>query len=212
MAAENVGRKREAAAQLQEALSISTDSGSRGLILEGLARVGVDPCAPARRAGCVTAWRLLGPVQWDSQNPIDKKFVDEPNTDPAKTYTINGRQFEWLDYLAANPTGTVDLAMIYGAHDSDAVYAYADVVVPERGRYLLSIGSNDGFKCWFNGKEVGRFDGGRTYAPDQDICRVRARKGINTVLLKVTQMGGGWAFSARLLDSEGNPVDTPQPD
>ncbi len=72
---------------------------------------------------------------------------------------------------------------------------------------LIKIGSDDGFKCWFNGKEVGRFDGLRSYEPDQDVLRAQAKQGMNKILLKITQAGGGWAFSARLTDSRDEPID-----
>jgi hypothetical protein len=72
---------------------------------------------------------------------------------------------------------------------------------------LLRIGSNDGYKCWFNGQEAGRFDGGRSYRPGQDSITVRARAGINTVLLKVTQLGGAWGFGVRLTTAEGVPIN-----
>ena len=79
--------------------------------------------------------------------------------------------------------------------------------LPEAGDFLLKVGSNDGFKCWFNGEEVGRFDGGRVYAPDQDVLEVHGRRGVNTVLLKISQMGGGWSFGARLTAADGTPID-----
>ena len=81
------------------------------------------------------------------------------------------------------------------------------VELPEARDLVLKIGSNDGFKCWFNGEAVGRFDGGRAYAPDQSALPVHAKAGVNTVLLKVTQMGGAWAFSARLTAPDGTPIN-----
>ena len=75
------------------------------------------------------------------------------------------------------------------------------------GPVVLKIGSNDGFKCWFNGKEAGGFPTGRAYIPDQDSLKVDGRKGANTVLIKVAQEGGSaWAFSVRITDPAGKPV------
>jgi hypothetical protein len=101
----------------------------------------------------------------------------------------------------------VNLVNVFGSYADVAVYAYAEVDLPKSGDMLLKIGTNDGYKCWFNGEEVGRFDGGRGYLPDQDTLKVKAVKGRNKILLKVTQMGGGWALGVRLADLQGKPID-----
>lgn len=88
-----------------------------------------------------------------------------------------------------------------------AAYAQHEVNLPTPQDLILKIGSNDGFKCWFNGKAVGRFDGGRAYAPDQDEIQVKGKKGTNKILLKITQMGAAWAFSARLTDLKNAPIN-----
>ncbi|MCX5758092.1 MAG: hypothetical protein NTU83_06230 [Candidatus Hydrogenedentes bacterium] len=74
------------------------------------------------------------------------------------------------------------------------------------GDALLQVGSNDGFKCWCNGHEAGRFDGGRLYVPDQDALKVHLKEGVNTILMKVSQEGGGWAFGVRVTDPGGKPL------
>jgi hypothetical protein len=114
---------------------------------------------------------------------------------------------KWLDYITEDPDGKVDLDRLYGPLANVAAYAYAEMDLPGTGDFILKIGSNDGFKCWLNGKEVGRFDRGRAYAPDQDALKVRGEEGQNKILLKITQMGAAWAFSARLTDSENGPID-----
>ncbi len=101
----------------------------------------------------------------------------------------------------------MDLVELVGSKANVAAYAYAEVDLPQAGELLLKIGSNDGFKCWFNGQEVGRYDGGRGYSPDQDTLPVTAQQGLNKILLKISQHGGAWAFSARLTDQSGTPID-----
>jgi len=108
----------------------------------------------------------------------------------------------------------VDLAGIYGDQAGVAAYACAEIELEQDGPLVLKIGSNDGFKCWFNGKEAGGFPTGRAYIPDQDSLKVDGRKGKNTILIKVAQEGGqAWAFSVRITDPAGKPVafqDHPQ--
>ena len=67
--------------------------------------------------------------------------------------------------------------------------------------------SQERFKAWFNGRSVGRFDGDRAYTPDQDVLRVKGVRGVNKILLKITQGVGGWEFGVRLTDTVNVPVD-----
>jgi hypothetical protein len=98
--------------------------------------------------------------------------------------------------------GRVDLAAYYGDHQAVAAYGYAEVKVAQACDALLQIGSNDGFKCWCNGKPAGRHDAGRTYKPDQDALKVHLASGVNTILMKVNQEGGAWAFGVRITDQD----------
>ena len=95
---------------------------------------------------------------------------------------------------------------LLGRDEWCAAYAYAEFALPSDRDMLLKIGSNDGFKCWLNGVEVGRFNGGRGCEPDRDVLKVTGRQGTNAVLLKITQMGAGWGFCARLSDLDNNPI------
>ena len=182
----------------------------RGLIMDALAELNVDVGREARESGCITRWYLLGPVPWDQRNhPVDEVMFGEPDVDLAASVTLGERTLTWREYVTELANGEVDLHRIFGIHESDAIYAYAEVDLSEyQGQdLLLKVGSNDGYKCWFNGMEAGRFDGGRAYRPDHDSLEIRAKPGINKILLKVTQLGGGWGFGVRITDAQGTPID-----
>jgi len=205
LAETDTGRQK-AVERIRHTLNSVHDPEGRAFLLAGLEKLGVDVYRAAREHGAVTDWRLLGPVPWDAKHPMDKRFVREPKVKLGRTVRLGDARLAWAEYTTIDANGMVDLAAVFGPHDSDAVYAYAEVELAEAGHVLLKVGSNDGYKCWFNGREAGRFDGGRTYRPDQDTLKVRAKAGANTLLLKVTQMGGGWALGARLTDLEGKPL------
>ena len=180
----------------------------RQMIIDDLAALGLRAGEEACRAGFVSGWHLLGPVPWDeAENNLDRAFVGEPEVELTTSYAVGPASLSWREYTTAAGDGTVDLAAVYGPHEGKAVYACADVMLPRAGDLLLKVGSNDGFKCWFNGQEVGRFDGGRAYVPEQDALRIRGRAGANRVLLKISQLGAAWAFGARLTYPDGAPVD-----
>ncbi len=191
---------------LKDAFRSNQDPEDRERIIQNLKKLGYEVGKEAKEAGFVIHWNLIGPFPWNENNPTDKVLIEEPFVNLSKTYKPNRRELKWKDYITDHPTGKVDLARIYGDYEGVAVYAYAEVNLPESKEIYLKIGSNDGFKCWFNGKEAGRFDGGRTYMPDQDTLKVQAKKGVNNILLKITQQGSAWAFGIRLTEVSGAPI------
>ena len=41
---------------------------------------------------------------------------------------------------------------------------------------------------------------------DQDMAPIKLKQGPNEVMLKVTQGGGGWAACARIIGTDGAPI------
>ncbi len=197
--------------RLRTAMNGVKDTEERRALMNKLAQYDVDVLSEARENGAIHVWNLLGPVPWDrSEQPLDTEWVGEPNVNLAKKPKVDGEELAWAPFMTTHANGMIDLTRVYGVHEWKAIYAYAEFELAEAADLLLKIGSNDGFKCWLNGEEVGRFDGGRAYAPDQDSLEVQGRKGVNKLLLKITQHGGGWALGARLTDRDGKPVEVAQ--
>lgn len=204
--------RQQGIARIQAMLDSVHDREGRAFLIASLQKLGVDVFGPGRKAGCLMTWHVLGPVPWDTEkNPLDKTFVKEPKVKLDRTYRIGERDLDWQEYTTVHPTGMVDLAGIHGPNQNVAAYAYAEFESSKAEDVVLQIGSNDGFKCWFNGDVVGRHDGGRRYEPDQDALKVRTKQGTNRILIKVTQEGGGWALGVRVTDADGSPIEvTPE--
>ena len=101
----------------------------------------------------------------------------------------------------------INLSKVFENAANASIYAYAEIDMPDDRELLLKIGSNNSFKCWFNGEEVGKVEtDNRQWKLDQDSLKVRVRKGSNTILLKISQATGSCGFSARLTDLEGTPI------
>ncbi|MBC8183130.1 hypothetical protein H8E88_18660 [candidate division KSB1 bacterium] len=64
----------------------------------------------------------------------------------------------------------------------------------------IGVGSNDGVRLWINGKLVLDNKVARKAEPNQDVLTVTFKKGKNTVLLKIDQLGGGWGFYFSVLE------------
>lgn len=205
-AADEPDQKDLAVRMMRDALRTSGDTASRDYLMQALLDMGHDVTAEAREAGCVTKWRLVGPVPWDPTDPkTDAKFLAEANLD-SKSISLDGAAYHWNTFITDQASGMINLANLYGSDAGIAAYAYAEFDMPEAKAAVLSIGSNDGFRCWLNGTDVGGFDGGRSYSPDQTKLSVQCQKGRNRVLLKITQHGGAWAFSVRATTTSGQPI------
>ncbi len=200
-----LSQREEAVRMLEQGMEMCSKT-MRSEVIAALESLGVEIGRPAAEEGFVTRWSLIGPFPWEEKNhPTDARFVGEPNVDLTGAYTaLDGKGVGWQRYVAER--AMVDLVDFFGPSRDCAVYAYAEFHLDEDRDILLKIGSNDGFKCWFNGQEVGRFEEGRGYKPDQNVYSVAGRKGANTVLLKVLQMGGGWACSARITGLDDIPI------
>ena len=196
--------------QVQAALGEANSPEMIELSLAMLKRLGVDIVAEARSRGSIAHWKLLSPLPWDVDYPIDARLAGEPDVDPSTTVTVGNRTLRWRPFRSIDRNGKVDLVSLHGSKSDLSAYAYAEFDVAEAQDVVLRLGSNDGFICWFNGKEVGRYDGGRGYVPDQDKIPVTTKAGLNRVLVKVTQMGGSWAYGVRVTDADGTGVEFEQ--
>ena len=197
--------------RLKQSLQDATVYAIQERLSNAMAELGFDVGAAAAANGSVSQWYLLGPVPWkDEEFPADKRWIGEPQVDLTQPVTVQGDRLMWKPYRSLDEHGKLDLAAIYGRFPDVAVYAYAEVDLPESKPLTLGLGSNDGFVCWFNGQEVDRHEQGRGYTIDGSKIPVQGRAGKNQILVKVLQLGNKWALGVRLRDQE-RPVQFSQP-
>ena len=77
-------------------------------------------------------------------------------------------------------------------------YALAFVSLPAPRTYSLYSGSDDGISVWLNGRLIHHFAMDRPIVPDEDFMIARFRKGLNTLLVEVTNTNGYWGFMMRI--------------
>jgi hypothetical protein len=78
--------------------------------------------------------------------------------------------------------------------ESGVAYAYREFTVEEDQDLSVSLGSNDGIKVWLNGTLLLENKTSRTARPGDEHLILPLKKGKNTVLIKIDQLGGGWGF------------------
>ena len=100
----------------------------------------------------------------------------------------------------------IDLTKLFGRPSNVFTYLYTEIESSFEGEAFLHIGSNDGVKVWFNGKMVIGYKArnGRSAEKSQNVVKVDIKKGRNTILLKVDQLGGGWGAYVQIYSAKEN--------
>jgi hypothetical protein len=145
----------------------------------------------------INQWLVCGPFRQPGANSaltiFDLPFGPEQP----------GEQVEWR---AVRGGDIVPLSAIFPGQDGCVAYLKSRIVAPREQDALLLMGSDDGVKAWLNGKVVHANNVDRGCTVDQDAAGVKLAQGTNELMLKITQGGGGWAASARLVGTDGKPI------
>jgi type 1 glutamine amidotransferase len=138
----------------------------------------------------ITAGNKKARELFDHVTDIEKNGFSDEFFYPISVGTDGGRP--WL----------VDFEHYYKG-DHRVIYARTWIHADTAGDYTLVINSDDGIKVWLNDDVVHANNAIRGLG-ESDTVKISLNKGWNKMVCKVTQGGGGWAFSARLETLEGN--------
>jgi hypothetical protein len=164
--------------------------------------------------GFIREWLLLCPIPLadgeDFSDAVDKAQVtDEAKLAPkdGDKVKVNGRELAWKKQAADEYF--FDFNKAIGEIKENAVgYAVTYITADaEKKDVTLKIGSDDGFKIWLNGTEVGKGTDGRPVDKDQDtIEKLTLTKGRNVLVMKVTNGQFEWKGCARFVGKDDKPV------
>jgi hypothetical protein len=128
----------------------------------------------------------------------------EASVKPSVTqrFAYRGRRFRWNKYTSKDDF--IPLDEILSPNELVVGYGFCRIRAATAGKYILSIGSNDGVKVWLNGRNVHTHhpETGRWLARDDDYIPIDLRKGLNDLLVKVDEGSGDFGFVVRLLDHD----------
>ena len=150
--------------------------------------------------GFITAWEFAGPYTQDDlggQELFDVAFPPEKRGEDAEA--VEWRELP--DAAFAEP-GTFDLNAIESGSDCCG-YVITEIVSERPQEARLELGSDDGLKVWFNGEVAHEANEMRGLTIGEGQCTVSLREGVNTLLLKITQGGGGWQVCCRIRAVDG---------
>ncbi len=201
--------RQESLSKLNGLLQITHNLRRRPLIIDAMARLGVDAGSRTRKEGYVSTWSMMGPVPRNDQQAM--RQIALPTVDVSKSITVGEKKLTWHEYLTESPEGIVNLARFFGANPNTAAFVHTEIDLPAAQDLILHIGSGDGFTCWFNGEKVGGFDRQRRFTPSQTRVAVKGRPGNNTIVMMVSQIAREWAFNLRVTDAQDKPIALAMP-
>jgi hypothetical protein len=155
--------------------------------------------------GFIRNWLVLAPiaVQEDSgASEIEKDFLGGETTIKPKAgdaVNVGGKILTWKAHETSDYF--IDFLKAFGAERGEdaAAYAVAYVMADDPMTVTLSVGSNDQFKAWVNGKPILKFAETRTLEKDTDKGEVTLAKGQNILVFKVINEKNNWQGCARFL-------------
>jgi hypothetical protein len=157
------------------------------------------------KSGYIVHWRLLGPIPWDqNEESLEDVFHALKPLALQQPYRAGEKPLLWKTWDASEPR--IDLEQALGQHNHVSAYGHAEIDLDEEKELYLNIGSDDGFKCWFNGELAGGYSQPRGWKLNDTLIRVKGRKGNNTLLIAIIEQTGDWAFSVKITDSLGFPI------
>jgi HEAT repeat protein len=151
--------------------------------------------------GSILAWMLSGPYKLEGKSATELfDLVFEPEKPGSKA--------DWrpVGQAGVSKSGLVGMDKILGG-DERVAYLKTQITSDRDQEARLEIGSDDGVKVWLNDKIVHANNTVRGCTPGEDKVKVSLNRGVNRLLLKVTQGGGEWAACCRLRAPDGRPLD-----
>ena len=151
--------------------------------------------------GSILAWMFSGPYKLEGKTGAE---LFDLVLEPEKV----GSKADWrpVGQAALSKAGLVGLDKIMGG-DERVAYLKTQITSERDQQARLEIGTDDGVKVWLNDKVVHANNVIRGNTPGEDKVKVMLNRGVNRLLLKVTQGGGEWSACCRLRAPDGAPLD-----
>jgi hypothetical protein len=140
-------------------------------------------------------WMYIGPFDNTAGKGFDTAFPPESSLDLKKQYP--GKNNEQAVWKQGNfPDGNINnLSLFRPENNADStIYLMREIEVTAATELPISLGSDDTLTVWLNGEKLLTENVARACTPDQHKLMLKLKPGKNTLLLKVCQGTGDWAF------------------
>ncbi len=168
---------------------------------------------PLDAEGYIRHWVMLAPIAFrpgdtGADAVLKEQIPGESKLSPkaGDKATVGGKELTWTAVTAG--TNYFDFnATLKTLNDQAggylATYVECDEEIPN---VVMAVSSNDQARIYFNGVDIYAWTEARTLMLDSDKGRVTLRKGVNTIVFKVTNDQNSWQGAMRLLDKSGAPL------
>ncbi len=160
-----------------------------------------------QKTGLLTedVWKVLGPFDNTDGIGYDTAYIPENITEIDLTAKYDGRngKVSWKQFIDEEFDGYIHL----GEDNVEwhVSYAFTTVYSPDERKVEIRFDSDDQGKVWLNGKEAFSHTKAFMAIVDTYTIPVTLKQGKNSILTKVCNEEGGWAFFMRITDSDGKP-------
>jgi hypothetical protein len=149
----------------------------------------------------VGKWYQAGPFDNTGGSGFEKAYPPEAGVDLKAEYSgRSGEKAVWKE--VAHTDGQVNSLATYKPEHNmwSAAYLYREIELPVAMEVPVSLGSDDTLTVWVNGEKIVAENTMRPCAPDQSTPVLKLKAGKNTLLMKVCNGDGEWAyyFAAKL--------------
>ncbi len=204
-------RKDEAIPVLRQVVRIQPDDRTTTQAIGRLRQLGED-IDPAREAGFITTWWLIGPYPNPENAMWDKAYMPEKKIDLDGTESVAGEELAWKKVRTDHLKGIVNLEEQVEKNTDIGAYAYAEIHVDDARKVKFKMGSDDSIVLWINGERVHGKKISRGLKIDEDVAEAKLKEGRNTVLAKILQGAHAWEFVVRVTDMNDRPLPFTQKD
>ena len=158
----------------------------------------------------VSSWLVLGPFPLGTGAlRLDRWDIGDPAlvSPAAGDVPPEARELRWRR-VSSDPLGRVDLYSVLpeASLDNRAAYAITYVTSPEARTVRVAVESDDAVVVWINGHRVLRNDAKRELRSSADTITIPLVAGVNRLLYRVVNAGGGFGLGARFLNASPDPT------
>jgi alpha-glucosidase (family GH31 glycosyl hydrolase) len=148
----------------------------------------------------VPAWKTVGPFAYDITKNI-AECIQKPETENKIDTTEildgqEGKKISWQTVIARTD-GVTDLFEIFKTMNSvgyAVTYIFSDV----DQNITFRIISDDGNEVFLNNRKIFSNNVFRALNGPEDVVKGKLKKGLNTLMVKISQAGGGWEFRVNI--------------
>ena len=139
-------------------------------------------------------WSYIGPFDNTGAKGFDTVYPPEKDLDLKKQHPAKGGNAKWVQGNFAD--GNINNLALFAPqfNNNSVVYLQREIEVAAATELPISLGSDDTLTVWLNGEKLLAANEYRACAPDQHKVMLKLKPGKNTLLLKVCQGDGDWAF------------------